>query len=47
MTERGIEPSGSHGSALSNDNDHLHNENPRAPNRSSRSNSSSSWKRYL
>ena len=45
MTERGIEPSGSHGSALSND--HLNNENPRAPNRSSRSNSSSSWKRYL
>lgn len=47
MTERGIEPSGSHGSALSNDNDHLNNDNPRAPNRSSRSNSSLSWKRYL
>ena len=47
MTEKGIEPSGSHGSALSNDNDHLNSDNPRAPNHSSRSNSSSSWKRYL
>ena len=46
MAKRGIEPSGFHGSALSND--HLNNDNPLASNRSrSRSSLSSSWERYL
>ena len=47
MTVRGKELSGFHGSALSDNNDHLNDDNPHPLNRSSRSRWSSSWKRYL